>query len=56
MGDPANAVLWVRAAADASDSSQADERAAVAHVLDHAPELAALSTDAGFRAARLMLG
>ena len=34
----------------------ADERAAVAHVLDNAPELAALRADAGFRAARMTLG
>jgi hypothetical protein len=52
MGDPNNALLWVRAAVDASDQSADDERAAVAHVLDNAPELLALRADATFVAAR----
>jgi Zn-dependent protease len=56
LGDPANALLWVRAAADSADEADADERAAVAHVLDNAPELVALDADAGFRAARTRLG
>lgn len=56
MGDPANAVLWVRAAAEAGEHADVDERAAVAHVLDSAPELVALGADAGFRRARTLLG
>jgi Zn-dependent protease len=55
LGDPANAMLWVQAAADASEDATANERAAVAHVLDNAPELVALSSRSGFREARTML-
>jgi hypothetical protein len=55
MGDPNNALLWVRAAVAASDQSADDERAAVAHVLDHAPELVALRADSSFVAARTQL-
>jgi len=55
MGDPPNALLWVRAAADAADSSPSTDRAAVAFVLDNAPELVALRADADFRAARMLL-
>ena len=44
MGDPSNALLWVRAAADAADSSASTDRAAVAFVLDNAPELVALAS------------
>jgi hypothetical protein len=55
MGDPTNALLWVRAAADAADSSASTDRAAVAFVLDNAPELVALRADAEFRAARTLL-
>ena len=55
MGDPANALLWVRAAADAADTLEGTDRAAVAFVLDNAPELVALRADADFRAARTLL-
>ena len=55
MGDPANALLWVRAAADAADSAEGDDRAAVAFVFDNAPELVTLRADAEFRAARMLL-
>jgi Zn-dependent protease len=56
MGDPANAVLWVRAAAEYAEHADPRERAAVAHVLDNAPELATLGADADFRQARTLLG
>lgn len=55
MGDPANALLWVRAAADTADNTNGNDRAAVAFVLDNAPELVALRADADFRAARTLL-
>ena len=55
MGDPTNALLWVRAAADSADNDEGDDRAAVAFVLDNAPELVALRADAEFRAARMLL-
>ena len=55
MGDPTNALLWVRAAADAADSSASTDRAAVAFVLDHAPELVALRADAGVYRGRARL-
>lgn len=55
LGDPANAMLWVHAAADAAEDATDNERAAVAHVLDNAPELSALSAQSGFREARMML-
>jgi Zn-dependent protease len=55
LGDPANAMLWVQAAADAAEDTTDNERAAVAHVLDSAPELVALSDESGFRRARTML-
>ena len=55
MGDPANALLWVRAAADTADSEASNDRVAVAFVLDNAPELVALQEDADFRAARMLL-
>jgi Zn-dependent protease len=55
MGDPANALLWVRAAADATDTADGSERSQVAFVLDNAPELVALSANADFRAARTLL-
>lgn len=55
MGDPANALLWVRAAADAADSNDGSDRSAVAFVLDNAPELVTLRADADFRAARTLL-
>jgi hypothetical protein len=56
MGDPDNALLWVQAAVDATETSAVNEKAAVAHVFDNAPELTALRADAGFRAARTALG
>ena len=52
LGDPANAVLWVQAAADAAGEAPENERAALAHLLDNAPELVALRTDSGFQRAR----
>jgi Zn-dependent protease len=55
LGDPGNAMLWVQAAADAAEDATDNERAAVAHVLDNAPELVALSDRSGFREARTML-
>jgi Zn-dependent protease len=55
MGDPANALLWVRAAADTAESTNGSDSAAVAFVLDNAPELVALRADAEFRAARTLL-
>ena len=55
LGDPANALLWVRAAADAAETANGSDRSQVAFVLDNAPELVALSTDADFRAARTLL-
>jgi hypothetical protein len=55
LGDPDNAMLWVQATADAAEDATDDERAAVAHVLDNAPELVALSRQSGFRQARMML-
>jgi Zn-dependent protease len=55
MGDPANALLWVRAAADSADRGEGNDRAAVAFVLDNAPELVALRADDEFRAARTLL-
>jgi hypothetical protein len=45
----------VRAAADAADTAEGSDRAAVAYVLDNAPELVALQADADFRAARMLL-
>jgi predicted Zn-dependent protease len=55
LGDPANALLWVRAAADAAETANGSDRSQVAFVLDNAPELVALSADADFRAARTLL-
>jgi predicted Zn-dependent protease len=55
LGDPQNALLWVRAAADVAESTESTDRAAVAFVLDNAPELVALRADADFRAARMLL-
>jgi Zn-dependent protease len=53
LGDPGNALEWVRAIADSIDDASPGERAATVHVLDHAPELAALRDDPRFQAARL---
>jgi Zn-dependent protease len=55
MGDPANALLWVRAAVDSADSTNSGDRSAVAFVLDNAPELVGLQHDDEFVAARTML-
>jgi hypothetical protein len=52
LGDEQNALQWINAAAEAVAESSENERQAVAHVLDRAPELVALRADAGFRAAR----
>lgn len=52
LGDPANSMLWVQAAADAANDASDHERLAVAHVLDHAPELASLRDDRAFADAR----
>jgi len=53
LGDPGNALEWVRAVAESIDDASPGERAATLHVLDHAPELAALRDDPRFQAARL---
>ena len=55
MGDPTNALLWVRASADAAESANGSDRTAVAFVLDNAPELVTVRTEADFRAARTLL-
>jgi Zn-dependent protease len=52
LGDEPNALQWINAAAEAAEDASENERQAVAHVLDRAPELVALRADAGFRAAR----
>ena len=55
MGDPTNALLWVRASADAAETANGSDRTAVAFVLDNAPELVTVRTEADFRAARTLL-
>jgi hypothetical protein len=55
MGDPPNALLWVRAAVDSAESTNSSDRSAVAFVLDNAPELVGLQHDDEFVAARTLL-